>query len=206
MKRLILLFDGTWNTLTNPDEATNVVRVGQAVMPIAADNVPQIVYYNSGVGSGGKVDQFLGGVFGAGVRSNVQRGLTFLSFNYDNGEPEVEGGPRRDAGRDLHLRLLARRLHCPRACWRDRRDTWNSQGLALWRSGGHVEPLQEEQRRSREEPGRHQENALRSAPERKAHQVRCGLGHGRLVRHSRGAWARRIGTLDHVVDSQLPRQ
>jgi uncharacterized protein (DUF2235 family) len=96
MKRLILLFDGTWNTLTNPDEATNVVRVGQAVKPIASDGVPQIVYYNSGVGSGGKIDQFLGGVFGAGVQANVKRGLTFLSFNYDDGSPEVEGGPQRD--------------------------------------------------------------------------------------------------------------
>ena len=53
--------------------------------------MPQIVYYNSGVGSGGKVDQILGGVFGAGVRSNVQRGLTFLSFNYDDGAPDVHG-------------------------------------------------------------------------------------------------------------------
>jgi uncharacterized protein (DUF2235 family) len=93
MKRLVLLFDGTWNTLGKPDEATNGVRVGQAIKPIASDGVPQIVYYNSGVGSGGKIDQILGGVFGAGIRSNVQRGLTFLSFNYDSGEPEVKTDP-----------------------------------------------------------------------------------------------------------------
>jgi uncharacterized protein (DUF2235 family) len=86
MKRIVLCFDGTWNTLTNPDEATNVVRVGQALKPVASDGVQQIVYYNSGVGSGGYVDQFLGGVFGAGLKSNVKRGLTFLSFNYNTGE------------------------------------------------------------------------------------------------------------------------
>ena len=86
MKRIVLCFDGTWNTLTNPDEATNVVRVGQALKPVACDGVQQIVYYNSGVGSGGFVDQFLGGVFGAGLKSNVKRGLTFLSFNYNTGE------------------------------------------------------------------------------------------------------------------------
>jgi uncharacterized protein (DUF2235 family) len=86
MKRIVLCFDGTWNTLTNPDEATNVVRVGQALKPVASDGVQQIVYYNSGVGSGGFVDQFLGGVFGAGLKSNVKRGLTFLSFNYNTGE------------------------------------------------------------------------------------------------------------------------
>ncbi len=96
MKRLILCFDGTWNTLGKTEEFTNVVRVGQAIKPMA-DNVPQIVYYNSGVGSGGKIDQILGGAFGAGIQSNVQRGLSFLAFNYDDGSPEFEGGPRRPA-------------------------------------------------------------------------------------------------------------
>lgn len=86
MKRLIVCYDGTWNTLTNPDEVTNVVRVGQSVKLVASDGVPQIAYYNSGVGSGGWVDQFLGGVFGAGLKGNVKRGLTFLSFNYNTGE------------------------------------------------------------------------------------------------------------------------
>jgi uncharacterized protein (DUF2235 family) len=92
MKRLVVLFDGTWNTLQNPDEATNVVRVGQAVKPVARDGVTQVVYYNSGVGSGGVVDQILGGVFGAGVKSNVKRGLTFLSFNYNSGEKDFDSG------------------------------------------------------------------------------------------------------------------
>ena len=95
MKRLVLCFDGTWNTLSNPDEITNVVRVGQAIKPIASGDVPQIVYYNSGVGSGGKVDQILGGVFGAGIQSNVQRGLSFLAFNYDDGTPEFDTDPPR---------------------------------------------------------------------------------------------------------------
>jgi uncharacterized protein (DUF2235 family) len=71
MKRIVLLFDGTWNTLQNPDEATNVVRVGQAVKEEAKDGTKQVVYYNSGVGSGGLLDQIFGGVFGAGVKSNV---------------------------------------------------------------------------------------------------------------------------------------
>jgi uncharacterized protein (DUF2235 family) len=86
MKRLVVCYDGTWNTLQNPHEVTNVVRVAQAVKPVASDHVTQVLYYNSGVGGGGFVDQFLGGVFGAGVKSNVKRGLTFLSFNYNSGE------------------------------------------------------------------------------------------------------------------------
>ena len=31
MKRIVICYDGTWNTVTNPNEVTNVVRVGQAV-------------------------------------------------------------------------------------------------------------------------------------------------------------------------------
>jgi uncharacterized protein (DUF2235 family) len=92
MKRIVLLFDGTWNTLQNPDEATNVVRVGQAVKEEAKDGTKQVVYYNSGVGSGGLLDQIFGGVFGAGVKSNVKRGLTFLAFNYSDGEKGYDAG------------------------------------------------------------------------------------------------------------------
>jgi uncharacterized protein (DUF2235 family) len=96
MKRLVLLFDGTWNTLLNPKEATNVVRVGQAVKEEDKNGTKQIVYYNSGVGSGGWWDQIMGGVFGAGVKSNVQRGLTFIAFNYNDGTAEFDAGATFD--------------------------------------------------------------------------------------------------------------
>ena len=52
MKRIVICYDGTWNALTNPDEVTNVVRVAQAVKPVSSDGIPQVVYYNAGVGSG----------------------------------------------------------------------------------------------------------------------------------------------------------
>jgi uncharacterized protein (DUF2235 family) len=86
MKRLVICFDGTWNTINKPREDTNVVRIAQAVKMVDSQNVAQVVYYNSGVGSGGPIDRFLGGVFGAGLKSNVKRGLTFLSFNWNSGE------------------------------------------------------------------------------------------------------------------------
>ena len=31
MKRIVICYDGTWNTLADPSAVTNVVRVGQAV-------------------------------------------------------------------------------------------------------------------------------------------------------------------------------
>jgi uncharacterized protein (DUF2235 family) len=81
-KRLVLCFDGTWNTLINPKEFSNIVKLANLVT-VSDDEVPQITYYNSGVGTGGRLDQFLGGAFGYGLKSNVKRGLTFLSLNWD---------------------------------------------------------------------------------------------------------------------------
>jgi uncharacterized protein (DUF2235 family) len=109
----VLCFDGTWNTLTKPEEATNVVRVGQAVKAIASDGVPQIVYYNSGVGSGGKIDQLLGGVFGAGIKGNVQRGLTFLSFNYNDGT--VDNGEEPQDPDEIYIFGFSRGAYTARA-------------------------------------------------------------------------------------------
>jgi hypothetical protein len=86
LKRIVICFDGTWNALTDPTAVTNVVRIGQAVRFSDDAGVKQVVYYNAGVGSGGPIDQFLGGVFGVGLRSNVQRGLAFLTLNWQEGD------------------------------------------------------------------------------------------------------------------------
>ena len=85
MKRIVICFDGTWNALTDPNAVTNVVRVGQAVLP-TSEGCKQVVYYNAGVGSGGPVDQFMGGVFGVGLRNNVKRGLAYLTLNWEKGD------------------------------------------------------------------------------------------------------------------------
>jgi len=90
MKRIVICYDGTWNALTKPEEVTNVVRVAQAIKSVASDGTVQAVYYNAGVGSGGPLDQLLGGVFGAGLRDNVKRGLAFLSLNWNPEEPGYE--------------------------------------------------------------------------------------------------------------------
>jgi uncharacterized protein (DUF2235 family) len=86
MKRLVLCFDGTWNAVATPDANTNVVRLANLVTTSDSKGVPQICYYNSGVGSGGPIDRFIGGAFGAGLKNNVKRGLAFLALNYDKGD------------------------------------------------------------------------------------------------------------------------
>jgi uncharacterized protein (DUF2235 family) len=85
MKRLVLCFDGTWSALTDPKALTNVVKLADLVT-VSHDGIPQITYYNSGVGTGGRLDQFLGGVFGYGLKGNVKRGLTFLALNWEAGD------------------------------------------------------------------------------------------------------------------------
>ena len=77
MKRLVLCFDGTWNAVVSPKTVTNVVRLANLVTVSDENGVDQITYYNSGVGSGGRMDRFLGGAFGAGLKANVKRGSPF---------------------------------------------------------------------------------------------------------------------------------
>lgn len=86
MKRIVICLDGTWNQIRDPSEVTNVVKFAQCVKPVGDDGIPQSVYYNSGVGTGGPVDRFLGGVFGVGIKANVQRAYAFLTLNFDEGD------------------------------------------------------------------------------------------------------------------------
>jgi len=85
-KRIVLCFDGTWNAIADPNIVTNVVKIANCVSVQDPKGVNQICYYNSGVGSGGPIDRVLGGVFGAGLKNNVKRGLAFLALNYNKGD------------------------------------------------------------------------------------------------------------------------
>ena len=85
MKRIVLCLDGTWNKVGATSTPTNVVRFAQSVLP-AADGATQIVYYNAGVGTDGQLDRFLGGVFGVGLKRNVQRAYLFCALNYQPGD------------------------------------------------------------------------------------------------------------------------
>jgi len=86
MKRLILCCDGTWN---KPDEEkdghpipTNVVRLAYRVAK-RDDTIPQIVYYDLGVGTGNIIDRIAGGVLGEGLEDNIYDAYRFLVANYE---------------------------------------------------------------------------------------------------------------------------
>ena len=90
MKRLIVCCDGTWNDADQGSDFTNVSRLAWAIEPVdqrAGQNISQIVYYQSGVGSGGDlIAKAVGGGVGAGLSRNVRDAYSFLSNNYCDGD------------------------------------------------------------------------------------------------------------------------
>jgi uncharacterized protein (DUF2235 family) len=84
MKRIVFCFDGTWNRLDSTCP-TNVVVTAESVLPLASDNVAQLIYYHEGVGTG-KWDRIRGGMFGSGLLQNLADAYRFLIFNYTVGD------------------------------------------------------------------------------------------------------------------------
>lgn len=83
-KRIIICCDGTWN---EPDEIpTNVTKMVRSIKPVAADGMHQVVFYDQGVGTGGRIDKFIGGAFGSGLEKNVLDCYRFLVHNYKLGD------------------------------------------------------------------------------------------------------------------------
>jgi hypothetical protein len=113
-KRIILLLDGTWNDADDGGADTNIVRLRQKIAahlskaqsraksdvtsPAAvaqqtfvlkggkAGGLENLILYERGVGTGGFLDRFKGGAFGAGLSDNVRRAYTFLAQHYDDGD------------------------------------------------------------------------------------------------------------------------
>lgn len=69
-RRLVVCCDGTSN---QPDRnvVTNVVKFARGVVPQDSKGASQIVFYEWGVGTSGKLDAITGGAFGTGLGKNV---------------------------------------------------------------------------------------------------------------------------------------
>jgi len=90
MKRLIICSDGTWN---HPDimdgdkrHPTNVVKMARCILPIGQNDVPQVVFYDQGVGTDNFWDKLTGGIMGSGLSKNIVDAYTFLVHNYVPGD------------------------------------------------------------------------------------------------------------------------
>ncbi|MCC5995995.1 MAG: DUF2235 domain-containing protein [Oceanicaulis sp.] len=125
MKRLIVCCDGTWQRAGQP-VPTNVVKIARAILPAApgadGQRVPQIVYYDPGVGApfdleGAHVIQrmtdnvmrALGGLFGSGMEAKICAAYQFLAFNYTPGDEIYLFGFSRGA---FTVRSLAGMIYC----------------------------------------------------------------------------------------------
>jgi uncharacterized protein (DUF2235 family) len=90
MKRLVLCCDGTWNSADQERNGvpcpTNVLRIAYRVAK-RDGQVPQVIYYDQGVGTGNVVDRYSGGALGKGLEDNIHDAYRFLMANY---EPDDE--------------------------------------------------------------------------------------------------------------------
>ncbi len=83
IRRLALLFDGTWN---KPESHTNVERLRLLIAPRDAAGVEQLVNYIPGVGVRRGITHLLGGAFGYGLSGNVLDGYRWLCETWQPGD------------------------------------------------------------------------------------------------------------------------
>jgi uncharacterized protein (DUF2235 family) len=90
MKRIAICCDGTWNSadrVTKDGEpcVTNVLKMAVRIAKHDGQ-IPQIIYYDQGVGTGNFFDKVSGGAFGEGLEGNIYDAYRFLIANYEPGD------------------------------------------------------------------------------------------------------------------------
>lgn len=119
MKRIVIFCDGTWNS-SDAARATNVVKLAQAVCPLAPDGTVQQVFYYPGVGSGQGstglsrlLDRYGGGAFGWGLDDKIHQAFRDLVFCYEPGDMICIFGFSRGAFTARSLAGLIRKAGIP---------------------------------------------------------------------------------------------
>jgi uncharacterized protein (DUF2235 family) len=85
-RKLIVCCDGMWNRRDAPGAATSAAKMARALRPFDDSGISQLIYYHPGIGTGNRVDHFLGGVFGIGLSGNLQSEYAFLADNFNYGD------------------------------------------------------------------------------------------------------------------------
>ena len=70
---------------------SNVTRIARAIKPIGTDDkgneVPQIVFYNNGVGTGSNfLEHYIGGATGNSITEHIKDAYSFICMNYNSGD------------------------------------------------------------------------------------------------------------------------
>lgn len=123
MKRLIVCCDGTWQSQDN-DVPTNVLKIAQSIKPITEDNIPQVLYYDQGIGTisksqggieslfkklGDSIQTVGGGAFGWWIDEKIEEAYLFLCLNYIPGDEIYLFGFSRGA---YTIRSLVGLINC----------------------------------------------------------------------------------------------
>jgi uncharacterized protein (DUF2235 family) len=89
-KRIVVCCDGTWKDADSGDGYTNVSRLAWAILPVdtrKGQEIAQVVFYQSGVGSEGDIlGKIKGGSVGLGLSRNVRDAYAFICNNYCDGD------------------------------------------------------------------------------------------------------------------------
>jgi len=110
MRKLTLLFDGTWN---NEKTRTNVVRMKEAIVSSGEDDPEQPCFYDTGVGTHWW-DRFSGAAFGRGLSANIRDGYRWLAGRFQPGDEIYVFGFSRGAYTARSLVGLIRKCGVPR--------------------------------------------------------------------------------------------
>src|SRR5262245_23741441 len=93
MSYLVICCDGTWNSADQEQDkvtgelcVTNVLKVACRLKKKTDAGMPQIVYYDQGVGTGNFIDRVQGGATGEGLEGNINDTYRFLIANYEPGD------------------------------------------------------------------------------------------------------------------------
>lgn len=85
-KRIVICCDGSWNTPDQKDRGkvrpSNVAKLALAVAPKDDKGIPQLVFYDKGVGTG-RYDRLIGGACGWGLSKNIEEAYRFLVDHYE---------------------------------------------------------------------------------------------------------------------------
>lgn len=91
-KKIIILFDGTWNMDDSFHEVlplnstnTNVRLFKDALLALDDQGNPQCIFYESGVGTDW-YNRLSGGIFGIGLSAKIRDAYAFLATQYEDGD------------------------------------------------------------------------------------------------------------------------
>lgn len=138
MKRIIICSDGTWNRSDQKDKGqyrpTNVVKIARTISASSKSGVPQVVFYDEGVGADKwGLDRLTGGAFGKGLDKNIEDAYRFLMRNYGKGDEIFLFGFSRGAYTVRSLAGLIRNCGLLKPINADRFD----EAYNLYRSDSH---------------------------------------------------------------------